>query len=288
LRVAFKQTILVALLACLTFACTDAPPSGVKKAKKDENPEANCAGQSVVDSLRDQVFDAAIAEAKEGTQNLNNLRASVIGRIESPVLQGHDDLLKKTQCGGKFVIPLPPTTRKAFDGAASLTANISYSVQPAADTSGLVVIPLGIEPLISTLVAATQKRRPVAMTPPPMRSAVPRLETGDIFAGDSPVAPLDVVSAASANNLLQSPSFSCKGTLNRVERMICNDPMLADQDRAMAGANRDARNRTPEADKPKLKAENQKFIARRNSCADSLCVAAVYDDWTAALYNWAM
>ena len=87
---------------CLLAGCTDAPSaSNAVKTSKGDGPEANCATRSAVDQIRDTLFDTAIAQVKDGTQNLNNLRSALVGRIEAPVLSGHDPAISKTSCSGQ-------------------------------------------------------------------------------------------------------------------------------------------------------------------------------------------
>ncbi len=285
----------VALGGCSYFSSSDAENTTAVATVK--GAEVNCVKPQVVTMLRDKIFDAAIASTKEATQNLNNLRVALVGRIESPLLQGHDPALKRTQCAGKLVFSLPPSVIKAFDGATSLSADISYSVQPAADKSGLVVDAEGTTPIVDALVTATQKKRIVRVKIPnpnalPVNSG-PRIDTasGDIFGDLAPprpappppepkLAPLDLGPAT------VRPSFGCKGNLNRVERMICSDTMLADQDRTLASTYKAARSRAPLAEEGKLEAVRNRYLSRRNACGDALCVSAVYDDWIAAMSDW--
>jgi hypothetical protein len=178
------------IYALLVTACTDAPPTPtpLDVKKKRENFEQNCISQPIIDAIRTKVFDTAITkvESKTGIRNLNDLRAALIGRIEAPLLQGHDPSVDRTTCSGKLVFGLPPTVVKIFDGATSLTADINYAVQPAADKSGPVVEVTGIDDLISTLSATVQKKIPAP--PPPLPKMADYPSTYDYYPQPKPIS----------------------------------------------------------------------------------------------------
>ncbi len=293
LSVFVSVSLAAALGGCSYFSSSEAGNATAVVAVK--GAEADCVKPQVVTMLRDKIFDAAIASTKEATQNLNNLRVALVGRIESPLLQGHDPALKRTQCAGKLVFSLPPSVIKAFDGATALSADINYSVQPAADKSGLVVDAEGTTPIVEALVTATQKKRIVRVKIPnpnalPVNSA-PRIDlaNGDIFGDLAPQRPLPPEPKLPPVDLRPptvQPSFGCKGNLNRVERMICSDTMLADQDRTLASTYKAARSRAPATEVGKLEVVRNRYLSRRNACGDALCVSAVYDDWIAAMADW--
>jgi hypothetical protein len=286
-------SLATALGGCSYFGTPGADNATAVAAVK--GAEVNCVKPQVVTMLRDKIFDEAIASTKEATQNLNNLRVALVGRIEAPLLQGHDATLKRTQCAGKLVFSLPPSVIKAFDGATALSADINYAVQPAADKSGLVVEADGTTPIVDALVTATQKKRIVRVKIPnpsaPIAAGAPRIDmaSGDIFGDLAPSRPLPPEPKPTPVDLGPAtvrPSFGCKGNLNRVERMICSDTMLADQDRTLASTYKAARSRAPVAQVGQLESVRTRYLSRRNSCGDAMCVSAVYDDWIAATADW--
>lgn len=79
------------------------------------------------------------------------------------------------------------------------------------------------------------------------------------------------------------PSFSCRGRLNRAERLICNDSELAQMDRKVNrlyrdlgganGADDDVRDYVREA------------LAERNDCTSASCIRRVLRDEIAYLSN---
>ncbi len=293
-----RQYLTSITLCAVLGACSTAPTNSVdpKVVKAAQDAASSCASPKIIAIIRDQIFDKAILEAKTATQNLNNLRSAVVGRIESPVLQGVDATLQRSQCAGRVVFPLPPTVRKAFGDNTELTSEVSYSVQPAADKSGLVVEATGTEPIIQMLVDASLKKRIVKVQVPYPGStgsatapsySPPRLERPTNVFGDPPASSGSSVASDPTPAVSVNPSFSCKSNLNAVEKMICNDSLLADQDRALASAYRAAKQRTQSAHIGKLEAANAKYRSQRNACSDAACVAGTYDTWTLTIENWA-
>jgi uncharacterized protein YecT (DUF1311 family) len=258
--------------------------------KRIDSVQQDCVSRQVIDLLRDKIFDTAITTSnadKKATQNLNNLRAALLGRVENPVLQGHEAQIRKTNCAGHLVFGLPPSVIKAFGGDSSLSADIAYSIQPAADNSGLVVAATGIDAMVQTLVDASQHKRIVRVEiPGPKMQAAPRIEPNLSTMFDPPAPPSREIDTVADAAPAANPSFGCKRALSRVEKLICADSMLADQDRALDSAYRDARNRASDADMGGLNALHQKYRQRRDSCRDSACVSATYDAWISDIYAW--
>lgn len=270
----------------LLSGCKDVP-QGVtakldKPGKTDAAPEADCTARAAIDAIRDQVFDAAVAkvEPKEAIK-LNSLRAAVAGRLESPAVAGHDPAIKRTECRARFVFGLPPNTQKAFNDAPQLFADIAYAVQPAADKSGLVVEVTGTDSIVDSLIQGAKRKRTVSVaatkSPPP-----------SLFDEELPPPPSMREFGAPIEPVVldRGPSFRCTGTLSRVERTVCDDEGLSDLDRTMVDAYRSARERTPAEAKGRLEGIRLQYLARRNRCPDAPCIAATYDAWTNAMYEW--
>ncbi len=274
----------VLISALLAAAGCDTAREPITTAQIEDNtnaaddPAAQCTSRVVIEKLRDSVFDAAVAKVTDDEAvKLNSLRAAIAGRMESPVVNTHDEGLQRTECAGRLVFGLPPNTQAAFGGAAQLSADINYGVQPAADRSGLVVQATGSGALVTSLVNGAQHKRLVKATPPPL----PRLDPGL-----SPLPPLIEVPSPSARSSTSRPSFRCSGNLSAVERSICDDPGLSAQDATMAETWAGAKARTPADARPELDALRQKYLGRRNRCDDASCLMDVYDDWISALADW--
>jgi len=82
------------------------------------------------------------------------------------------------------------------------------------------------------------------------------------------LVPLALALAASAS------SFDCTKATTNVEKMICADPELAAADRAVAETYRAAKARSMKG----VVADQQRWLAGRNECANRNCVVSHYDD----------
>ncbi len=282
------------ILALICVAgCQQAPEqpaeSEMRKATKVvEGPAQVCASRAVFEIIKNKVFDDAVSKVADEMVKLNGLREAIAGRLENPVLGGYDADLGKTSCAGRIVLGLPPNTQRAFNGATQLFADVTFTVQPAADKSGQVVETIGAEQLVDSLVAGAKMKRSVS--PSQSSSLPPEREVHSAgFEGvfdPPPISTADPMNNGIGVTAKAKPSFACGKSLSRVEKMICDDDILADQDNGMASAHRDAKGRTPPEKLAELTALNAKYRARRDRCGDSACISATYDAWTGALYEW--
>src|SRR5690606_20683183 len=113
-----------------------------------------CGAQETYDTIREIVFDQAVQMASGDPVPLNDLRRSVGINMKFPVVSAVHDELARTECTGRLVIGIPPMAHEAFGGAVELEADLTYSIQPAADGSGDVVQVQGIDYLVQRIVAA--------------------------------------------------------------------------------------------------------------------------------------
>jgi uncharacterized protein len=154
------------------------------------------------------------------------------------------------------------------------------------------------------------KRRPVSAAPPPRpptretsNTTVAWLVGGSTvgvllllaLAGDPAPPPADTdnafVEAPAPVDVAQpvtyDPSFSCAGATREAERLVCASQSLSARDRELAGLYGALIDRTPAAERRRLRNEQNAWIRRRNDCAGraapEACLAAAYDSRIAAL-----
>jgi uncharacterized protein YecT (DUF1311 family) len=79
------------------------------------------------------------------------------------------------------------------------------------------------------------------------------------------------------NDGASAQSFNCANASTKVERMICNDPRLAELDSELAEAYKIALRDSPWASaNRRIRADQQKWIARRDRCDTDRCVRKLY------------
>ncbi|MFD1952582.1 hypothetical protein ACFSGX_17525 [Sphingomonas arantia] len=128
-------------------------PDAVKPRAEAKRHRAACASSTAYDRLKGIVFDRAVSQRQGDRTNLDILADYSIVRIEDPVVNGWDPALDRTQCSGRFILQVPAGAERAFGGERSLTADIDYTAQAAADGSGYVYRLTGAEPIIGRLAA---------------------------------------------------------------------------------------------------------------------------------------
>lgn len=78
---------------------------------------------------------------------------------------------------------------------------------------------------------------------------------------------------------LQShPSFNCSQARSRVEHLICGDTYLGQLDRRMATSYAAFQRRISAAERVRLREDQRRWLADRNSCTTIDCLTAIYED----------
>ncbi len=255
-RLAFGGT-----LAALLAGCSGGTETGGENlsAMNDIAPIATaaaptgnevCGADATYRSVKDQVFDAAAKSVGGDLGPLNALRNAVGVRMELPIVQAVDEKLQRTDCAGRLVLSLPPGVSSAFDGESAIAADVTYSVQPAADGNGTVVTARGTDDLVQRLILANGER-------------VSRGANVEGVAADASRA--------------ASPSFSCSGRINAVERMICQDEGLAARDRELSAAFKQRLAQASGGERNTLLSNQRALLGVRAGCQDVQCISDWYD-----------
>lgn len=75
---------------------------------------------------------------------------------------------------------------------------------------------------------------------------------------------------------LPTPSFDCSGSINRVERLICTDPQLANLDRRLAREYEQAMDEGSPEQRDRLQRLGRRYLSDRNRCPSTDCVLQSY------------
>lgn len=263
-----------------------------------------CASAATYDRLKELAFDEAVRIRNADPANLDTLARAAVVRMEAPVVKSRDEDLNVTVCTGRFVLELPPGAERGFGGERRLTADIEYSAQEAADGSGLVYQIEGADPIIYKLAAfdlkggnapVRQAAQPAPLEDPPVEIAAAPSEPDFAPApvpAPRPPAPRPPVARPSepepdyepaprpapAATVNARPSFNCRYARTRTEKLVCSDQDLAARDRTMASRYYRAVAESAPADKRAIRRTRDDFLARRERCSSTECVARTYDD----------
>ena len=304
----------VTLLAVAMFITRDASKSVSGKAEKQlagggaTTPKQRCASGRTYDSIKLELFRSAAQTRGSDRAAFDRISAYSVVRMERPLLTGYDQELGTTRCTGRLSLDLPPGLA-VVGGRRTLSADIDYVVQPAADGSGDVVVLEGGDPVVIPLATlarsgsdqqlASNLPAPVSTTglvegPSQAQPSPPRQETAaDAYSGTptsptaqqnpttvrrveaKPPAPPKALPAA-APSTQAKPSFNCRYARTGGEKAICSNARLASLDRQMASqyyravASGDARQRQL------LASTRNDFLRRRDRCQTEACIAASY------------
>jgi hypothetical protein len=153
-------------------------------------------------------------------------------------------------------------------------SDVDYTVQPAADGSGTVVLLRNADALIAPLATLARVAQPA------LRPTVP-VETNEVAPADSngvePSTPAAAPPPESGPRPIGArPSFDCAGARSKGEIAVCSDAGLATLDRNMAAQyGRSMANASPEQ-QALLRRTGGRFIGYRDRCPNRSCVGDAY------------
>ena len=237
------------------------------------DPEALCAAQATYDAIRRELFRRAAQVRGSDQQAYTRLNDFALLRVSGPVVRDFDDQLGSVTCSGTANLDLPPGVAIA-GGRRSLSGDIDYMVQPAADGTGNVVRLGNADAIVVPLATLSRSGAPVTapLVPPDLQNQM--MEEQGPLQEEEPLAPDEDEDRSSPT--VANPSFDCDRARTRGEIAVCRDPGLAALDRQMAAQfNAAARQGTP-AQRDVLERSRLRFLYRRDRCQTAACIAAAY------------
>ncbi|HVL29218.1 MAG TPA: hypothetical protein VM326_00690 [Sphingomicrobium sp.] len=246
--------------------------------------ETRCASQATYDRIKLELFRRAAQVRTSDQAVFDRLAAIASVRMERPLLRSQDAELGTVRCTGRLSLDLPPGLA-VVGGRRTLSADIDYVLQPAADGSGDVVMLEGADPIIVPLatLARTGETPPapeapavpadeVPDAPPPPPSAAPEPPPpAPPQAREPDPAPPPPASAGAAR-----PSFNCRYARTRGEIAVCRDEGLAALDRQMASQYYRALRVANARQRATLTATRDSFLRFRDRCPSDACIAETY------------
>ena len=251
-------------------------------AKTAVDPIKRCASNYTYDLLKRELFRRA-AQIRGGVDPalFDRIANAAALRVERPLVTSRDEGLGSIACSASASIDLPPGLT-VEGGRSSLTADLAYTLQPAADGSGdvlaftnadAIVVPLATIRRTSAGIppAAGPQSAPSANDSPPVSPAAP-VPSIVVHRPVATAAPVPAQSVRATAN----PSFSCARARTRGEDLVCADPGLAAIDRQMAAQYRDAYSAASPDAQDELRTSAHRFYGFRDNCPDARCIASGY------------
>lgn len=239
-------------------------------------PAKRCASQATYDRIKLELFRRAAQVRTSDQAVFDRLAPYASVRMERPLLRSQDGELGTVRCTGRLSLDLPPGVA-VVGGRRTLSADVDYVLQPAADGSGDVVMIEGADPIIVPLatLARTGETAP-SPAPPTVAEGIPGQQRPPVPTTEAPIALPEPAPQPSATTGDARPSFNCRYARTRGEIAVCQDPGLAELDRRMASQFYRALAQADRRQRATLTATRDSFLRFRDQCPTNACIAETY------------
>ena len=236
--------------------------------------EKRCSSQQTYELIKRELFRRAAQMRGSDQAAYDRLSAYAVVRMENPVLESQSNDTGAANCSGSLSLDLPPGVA-VVGGRRTLMADVDYTVQPAADDSGTVVVLRNADAIIAplaTLARISEPQQPKAAAPDMNQSAA--VEPGSVQA--TPANPPAPPAPEAPRPAVARPSFDCGTARTRGEIAVCSDAGLAALDRNMAAQYSRAASVASPDQRDLLKQTARRFYAYRDRCGDNRCIGDAY------------
>jgi hypothetical protein len=222
-------------------------------ASAPQSREKLCARQATYDLIKADLFRRAAQLRGSDQTAYDRLSNFAVVRMENPVMESEDSTTGAVHCSGSLSLDLPPGVA-VVGGRRTLTADVDYTVEQAADGSGTVVLLQNADAIISPLTTLVRVAQPAPepTTPVEENGVAPQAPGGN-----------EVQPQPTTPQPPPQPSFRRDAGLVALDRA-----MTVEYARASAVA-------TPEQ-RELLRQTAIPFYAYRDRCRDRQCIADAY------------
>jgi uncharacterized protein YecT (DUF1311 family) len=239
--------------------------------QKAPEPEKLCADKHTYDLIKRELFRRAAQLRGSDQAAFDQLSAYAVVRMENPVMESEDDSTGAVNCSGSLSLDLPPSVA-VVGGRHTLTSDVDYTIQPAADGSGNVVLLRNADAIVTPLATLARVEQPPAQAAPVAPEQAPV---------EQPEA--NVAASQSANKVVGPatsypgrPSFDCSRARSKGEIAVCSDAGLSALDQNMATQYRQAIASASPEQKALLQRTRDHFLTYRDRCPNRSCIADAY------------
>jgi uncharacterized protein YecT (DUF1311 family) len=232
------------------------------------DPSKLCASNGTYESIKHDLFRRAAQVRGSDQAAFDTLSNYASLRMEHPVMESQDESTGAVNCSGSLSLDLPPGVA-IVGGRRTLTADVDYTVQPAADGSGNVVLLRNADAIITPLATLAKVSQPEAQ---------PGAEEPDVDDVE-----VNVAASESANKEVGPqtdypgrPSFDCSNAQTKGEIAVCSDSGLSALDVNMATQYRRALGSASPEERAILQRTRDRFLAYRDRCPNRSCIADAY------------
>ena len=233
-----------------------------------------CASKQTYDLIKRELFRRAAQLRGSDQSAFDQLSGYAVIRMENPVMESQDSASGAINCSGSLSLDLPPGVGIA-GGRSSLTADLDYTIQQAADGSGDAVLLRNADAIVSPLATLARAAQPAVVAP-----ATP-VQSNQV-ANEMPQQPAPpdngqgIAPQSQSRTTGMHPSFDCAKARTKGEIAVCSDSGLAALDRNMAEQyGRAMEDATPEQ-RDLLRRTRDRFLAYRDRCPSRSCIGEAY------------
>lgn len=277
LVIALGGLVVILLLAWLLATRGNSDQDKLTGNEKNESqaaqadPEKLCARSSTYDLIKRDLFRRAAQVRGSDQAVFDRLSSYAVLRMESPVMESNDEERGAVNCSGSLSLDLPPGVA-VVGGRRTLSSDVDYTVQPAADGSGAVVLLRNADAIITPLATLARIAQP-AQSP----SAIPAAAPAEPAVAEPQPVPSPSAPPAEPRPVSARPSFDCRAARTRGEIAICSDAGLAALDRNMAAQYGRAVAGASGDERALLRQTRDRFLAYRDRCRDNRCIGDAYE-----------
>jgi hypothetical protein len=258
--------LLVAYFATNRNADQDKLTGNELSEAQPSDPGKRCASSATYDLIKRELFHRAAQLRGSDQAAYDKLAAYAVVRMENPVMENQDQASGAINCSGSLSLDLPPGVQ-VVGGRRSLMSDIDYTIQPAADASGDVVLLRNADANMAPLATLARVSEPQQAP-----------------AEGNEVTPEENVAASESANLEPGPpssypgrpSFDCANAHTKGEIAVCSDSGLSSLDVNMAAQYRRALGSADPEQRAALQSTRDRFLAYRDRCANRQCIGDAY------------
>ncbi|HSQ98410.1 MAG TPA: hypothetical protein VLM36_00670 [Sphingomicrobium sp.] len=236
------------------------------------DPAKLCASNATYDLIKRELFRRAAQVRGSDQDTFDRLSNYAVIRMENPVMESEDNSTAAINCSGSLSLDLPPGVA-VVGGRHTLTADVDYTIERAADGSGNVVLLRNSEAVVTPLATLARINQPQAEArTAPLEPAAPAEPQQQNVAAPAPANEV----AAPKTSPVAAPGFDCSTARSKGEEAVCTDSGLAALDRNMTTQFRQAIAAATGDQRQLLRRTGERFIAYRDRCPSRSCMADAY------------
>jgi uncharacterized protein YecT (DUF1311 family) len=233
--------------------------------------EKLCASKATYDIIKRELFRRAAQLSGSDHAAYDRLSAAAVLRMENPVMESQNSTTGAVNCSGSLALDLPPGVA-VVGGRRSLLSDVDYTVQPAADGSGPVVLLRNAEAIVTPLATLGRVNQAVPAATDTNPVASTEVQPAAPVASAQPPAAAPTAPATTGGR----PSFSCANARTKGEIAVCSDGGLATLDRNMAAQYGRAVDQASPEQRELLRQTRDRFLGYRDRCPNRQCIGDAY------------